>query len=118
MTNLKGGPVKMSGYKLCFLHKLLIPFIPVTSDYQDDHEEKTLPVPDLQCWVEGGVVLHRFYQMPMGSSFCLMEAYAMGANTKWSTLSEDIIRRIYHILIGNGISQYIRLFGGHLLITQ
>ena len=72
----------------------LIPFIQVTSDCQDDHEEKTLPVLYLQCWVEGGVVLHRFYQKPMGSPFCLMEASAMGANTKWATLSQEIIRHM------------------------
>ena len=72
----------------------LIHFIQVTSDRQDDHEEKTLPVLDLQCWVEGGVVLHCFYQKPMGSPFCLMEASAMGANTKWATLSQEVIRRM------------------------
>ena len=66
----------------------------MTSDSQDDHEEKTLPVLDLQCWVEGGVVLHRFYQKPMGSPFCLMEASVMGANTKWATLSQEVIRRM------------------------
>ena len=59
----------------------LIPFIQVTCDSQDDHEEKTLPVLDLQCWVEGGVVLHKFYQKPMGSPYALMEASAMGSNT-------------------------------------
>ena len=60
----------------------LLPFIQVTSDCQDEHAENTLPVLDLQCWVEGGGVLHRFYQKLMGSTFCLMESSVMGANTK------------------------------------
>ena len=39
-------------------------------------------------WVEGGLVLHNFYQKPMKSSCSLMEASAMGENAKWSTLPE------------------------------
>ena len=69
-------------------------FIQVTSDSQDDNAGNTLPVLDLQCWVEGGLVLHSFYRKPMGSEYCLMEASAMGSNTKWATLTQEVIRRM------------------------
>ena len=45
--------------EFCSMANSLIPFIQVTSDSQDDNEGKTLPVLDLQCWVEGGLVLHK-----------------------------------------------------------
>ena len=38
------------------------------------------------------MVLNHFCQKPMAKSFCLMEASAIGENTKWSTLSQEIIR--------------------------
>ena len=72
----------------------LLPFIQVTSDCQDEHAENTLPVLDLQCWLEGGLVLHLFYQKHTGSSYCVIEASAMSANTELSTLSQEIIRRM------------------------
>ena len=80
--------------EFCSMANSLIPFIQVTSDRQDDNKGNTLPVLDLQCWVEGGLVLHKFYKKPMGSQYCLMEASAMGSNTKWATLSQEMIRRM------------------------
>ena len=51
-----------------------------------------MTVLDLHCWVEGGVVLPT--RSPWEVLFCLMEDSAMDANTKWSTLSQEIICRM------------------------
>ena len=72
----------------------ILPFIQVTFDTVDDHPSKTLPVLDLQCWTEGKVVLHKYYEKPMSSKYCIMEASAMSQNVKWSSLSQEIIRRM------------------------
>ena len=72
----------------------ILPFIQVTFDTVDDHPSKTLPVLDLQCWTEGKVILHKYYEKPMSSKYCIMEASAMSANTKWSSLSQEVIRRM------------------------
>ena len=72
----------------------ILDFIRVTYDTCTDHESRKLPILDLQCWVEGRVVFHMYYEKPCASQYFIKEASAMSANTKWSSLSQEIIRRM------------------------
>jgi hypothetical protein len=69
-------------------------FIRVTYDTCTDHESGKLPILDLQCWVEARIIYHMYYEKPMSSQYCIKEASAMSANTKWSSLSQEVIRRM------------------------
>ena len=35
-----------------------------------------------------------YYEKPMSSQYCIKEASAMSGNTKWSSLSQEVIRRM------------------------
>jgi hypothetical protein len=75
-----------------------------------------IPVLDLQCWVtEAGVIYHIYYEKPMASKYCIMEASAMSTQTKWSSLSQEVIRRmkntngrVSHVIRENILTDYMR----------
>ena len=72
----------------------ILDFIQVTYDTCTDNVSGRLPILDLQCWVNDRVIFHMYYEKPMASRYFIKEASAMSSNTKWSSLSQEIIRRM------------------------
>jgi hypothetical protein len=90
-------------------------FIRVTYDTCTDHESGKLPILDLQCWVEARIIYHMYYEKPMSSQYCIKETSAMSANTKWSSLSQEVIRRmkntsgrVSHVTRESILTEYMR----------
>ena len=75
-----------------------------------------IPVLDLQCWItKAGLIYHIYYEKPMASKYCIMEASAMSSQTKWSSLSQEVIRRmkntngrVSHVIRENILTDYMR----------
>ena len=73
--------------------------IQFTSEIPSDFENQRLPTLDFEMWLEKegenkGKILHTFFEKPMSSKYCVMEKGAMPQNTKTSTLSQEIVRRM------------------------
>ena len=51
----------------------ILDFIRVTYDTCTDHESRKLPILDLQCWVEGRVVFHMYYEKPCASQYFMVD---------------------------------------------
>ena len=87
--------------------------IQFTSEVEEDFSNNRIPTLDYEMWVEKneenekdtleeksskekreGKVIYSFYEKPMASEFCVMEASAMSWNAKRATLSQETVRRM------------------------
>ena len=75
-----------------------------TSEVPGDFENNRLPTLDFSMWIgkdhiqegenKNGKIIYNFYEKEINSKFCVMERTAMSENSKTSTLSQDLIRRM------------------------
>ena len=73
--------------------------IQFTTEIPSEFKDDKLPTLDFAMWIEEGgeqkgKIKYTFYEKEMGSKYCIMEKGAMPENTKNSTLSQEIIRRM------------------------
>ena len=79
--------------------------IQFTSEITEDFNNGRLPTLDFELWVnekenettgedDRGKIYYSFYEKEVSSRFCLMEKSAMAENSKNSTLSQEVIRRM------------------------
>ena len=71
--------------------------IQFTTEIPDDFQNKRLPTLDCTIWLENGNILYSFYEKEMKSPFCILEQSALPDNTKISSLSQDVVRRMLNI---------------------
>ena len=92
--------------------------IQFTSEIPEDFPDKRLPTLDFSCWIETDddmkrnsskveeqegensaeparrKVLYSFFEKTMNSPFCILERSALPENTKISSLSQEVVRRM------------------------
>ena len=68
--------------------------IQMTYDTPSKNVSKMMPVLDLQIWCENDRVMFKFYEKPMASDFVLHRWSALSWNTKKSSLSGEVARRL------------------------
>ena len=60
-------------------------------------DNKKLPTLDLQIWItKDGFVEFEFYEKPMAANTVLDARTALSDNTKYSSLSQEVVRRLMH----------------------
>ena len=85
--------------------------IQVTVEIPEESNSETLPVLDIQCWVEKKKenssiskngkptqkLLYNFYKKPMASHLCLMKRSAMPENTRHHSLANEMVRMMKNV---------------------
>ena len=85
--------------------------IQITVELPEESSSKTLPVLDIQCWVEKKKendsrtergkptqkLLYNFYMKPMASKLCLMRRSAMPENTRHHSLANEMVRMMKNV---------------------
>ena len=95
----------------------IFPNIQFTIEIPEDFPEGKLPTLDFKCWQEKerenetsskeqtwqeteitsrSRILYSFFEKNMNSPFCILEKSALPESTKFSSLSQDLIRRMLH----------------------
>ena len=67
-------------------------FIQFTSDTPSNNNNGKLPVLDIQCWVEGGVIYYKHYRKPVSTQQSLLLESALPARTKRTVQSQEVVR--------------------------
>ena len=70
--------------------------IKMKHDVAGNHDEKWLPVLDLELRVENNIIYSRFYKKPMASSKVIHRRSAMSNKVKRSVLIQEGLRRMYN----------------------
>ena len=65
-----------------------------TMDCPNLNPNKTVPILDLQFWVENNVIMYKFYKKPMASPFTVLKRSAISDRCKRVTLFQEGIRRL------------------------
>ena len=63
-------------------------------DYPSNHLGGKLPILDLEVWVEGTKVLHRFYKKSMATKMVILARSAIPTSSKRSILIAEALRRM------------------------
>jgi hypothetical protein len=69
-------------------------FIKLTSECPSDNQSGYVPILDLQCKVVKNRIVHKFYEKPMNTRYCILRKSACGERTKFTTLVQETIRRM------------------------
>jgi hypothetical protein len=69
-------------------------FVKLTSDCPSDNVSKYVPILDLQCSIVNNRILHKFYEKPINTRYCILEKSAVGNRTKFTTLVQETVRRM------------------------
>ena len=72
----------------------IFPNIQFTTEIPEDFHDGRLPTLDCTIWLENGRIMYSFYEKEMNSPFCILEQSALPDNTKISSLSQDVVRRM------------------------
>ena len=68
------------------------PCIQVEIDCPSLHENKKMPILDLEVWIEENKVMYQYYRKPMSNFLVLMERSAMPTKMKRVCLIQEIVR--------------------------
>ena len=71
-------------------------FLNFTVEVEDDFADKKLPTLDVRIWVRGGLIEYEFFSKPMSANTVLNARTALGEQTKFSSLSQEVVRRMLH----------------------
>ena len=70
--------------------------------------EGCLPVLDMKIWMKDDKIVHTFYKKQVASPFTIMKQSAISNTIKKSTLFQEGLRRISHILSSLGWDDTVR----------
>ena len=65
-----------------------------TVELARDFPDNKLPTLDTKLWMEGSKIMYDFYEKPMVGNCVMGKKSAIGENTKISSLSNDLVRRL------------------------
>ena len=86
---------RVTAETLCKLANLISPgMIQMEVDYPSNHLGGKLPILDLEVWVEGAKVLHRFYKKSMATKMVILARSAIPTSSKRSILIAEALRRM------------------------
>lgn len=63
-------------------------------DYPSRHQEKKIPILDMEMWIEGNVILHQHYAKPMACRSVVMAKSVFPSSIKKNILLEEGARRL------------------------
>ena len=63
-------------------------------DVPSNYQSRTLPILDLELWVQGNRIYHQFYKKPMASRMVVQANSAFSTAKKRSILMEEGLRRL------------------------
>ena len=72
----------------------ITPMIVMEEDVGSNHPSGTLPILDIEVWVVGNIIYHRFYKKPMASRIVVHARSALPTSVKTSILMEEGSRRL------------------------
>jgi hypothetical protein len=83
----------------------VLEFIKLTSDCPSDNMEAGgyMPILDLQCCVQDNRVVHKFYEKPMNTKYCILNSSAGNNHVKFTTLTQECVRRLMNC--NEGVTQ-------------
>ena len=74
------------------------PDLKFVMELEEDFPNNKLPTLDTNLWMsqdnKAPQIEYEFYEKPMNSQFCILEKSAMDYQTKFSILSQDLVRRL------------------------
>ena len=82
--------------------------IVMTADYCSLHEDKRLPVLDLNLFIQGNRVHFGFFKKECASPFTILYRSALSANTKRNSIFQEGLRRLRNM--SSGINQEEKKF--------
>jgi hypothetical protein len=62
----------------------------------EDFTDLKLPTLDIKIWINDGLI--EFYEKPMGANIVLNAKTALGYQTKLSSLTQEVVRRLLHTI--------------------
>ena len=71
-------------------------FLNFTVEVEDDFADRKLPTLDVRIWVREGLIEYEFFSKPMSANTVLNAKTALGEQTKFSSLSQEVVRRMLH----------------------
>ena len=75
----------------------IMPFLEFTMEIHEDFLEMKLPTLDVKIWVvDGNRIEFDFFEKPMNPKTVLHAKTAQSESTKFSSLSQEIVRRMLH----------------------
>ena len=75
----------------------IMPFLRFTLEIGEEFSDQKLPTLDVKIWVKGGkLILHDFFEKPMSTNLVLHVKTAQSQNTKLSSLTQEVVRRLLH----------------------
>jgi hypothetical protein len=91
-------------------------FIELTSDSPSQNQGGWMPILDLQCKVdESGLIIHKYYEKPMNTKFCMLSQSAVSTRTKFTTLVQDRVRRLQNYNERESAGDRRQIFQDYLL---
>ena len=51
---------------------------------------------DIKIWIKDGLIEYEFYEKPMGANIVLYAKTALSEQTKLSSLTQEVVRRLLH----------------------
>jgi hypothetical protein len=69
-------------------------FIKLTSECPSDCTSGYVPILDLQCKVTKNRIVHKFYEKPMNTKYCILKKSACSEQIKYTTLVQETVRRM------------------------
>ena len=71
-------------------------FLGFTTEIGEDFPDQKLPTLDVNIWIREGLIEYEFYEKPMGANIVLNSRTALSDQTKFSSLSQEVVRRLIH----------------------
>ena len=71
-------------------------FLGFTTEIGEDFEDHKLPTLDIKIWIKDGLIEYEFYEKPMGANIVLHAKTALSEQTKLSSLTQEVVRRLLH----------------------
>ena len=85
-------------------------FLKFTTEGEAEFEESFLPTLDFSTQVlESGYVRYKFFSKPMSSNLVLMKSTALSATCIFSSLRQELLRRLYNTDFREGYDERIRV---------
>ena len=71
-------------------------FLDFTTEIEDDFADRKLPTLDVKVWIRDGIIEYEFYEKPMAANTVLHAKTALSEQTKFSSLTQEVVRRLVH----------------------
>ena len=98
MEDLKEGKSRTERTAIILIEIMnsILPFLKFTLEIGDQFKDNKLPTLDLKLWMENGLIEFEYYEKPMSTNLVVHAKTALSENTKFSSLTQEVVRRLLH----------------------